>query len=425
VIALLKGLYAALTGTPSVGAVSATNTVNTTGIVPSTGNLLINSTDVSAYRSVTLQVTPVSTAAGTFQAQVSSDGTNWVYISGQSSAPSSGGTTTSSYLSGSGGNYLIATTSFNTFQLTGARYFRVYIPSGSGTGTVNTTAFFSSLPVQPTLVQDSSNNLLVAGTVTANGGPNATFTYSATIPSTPTTIIGPITCSNYKVASVHFVALGTGASFTAQYSNDGTNWVSAPTQRCDSPGSFGQSFGSFTSPGAGQMHQVYLYGAQYFRIFGSSTSGTTTIIVNLSQTLLQIPVQYVINTNALTTNPQVGVTTASSGFSSFHSLSCAASTNATSVKATAGQIGSLILSNNASTWAYFHLVNKTSAPTVGTDSGLLNIGVAPNSTLDCSASFAGLRLSSGIAYYVSTGPSATDTGALAAANTFVINLAYA
>jgi hypothetical protein len=50
--------------------------------------------------------------------------------------------------------------------------------------------------------------------------------------------------------------------------------------------------------------------------------------------------------------------------------------------------------------------------------------VAPNSTLDCSTSFAGLRMSTGIAYYVSGGSSLTDNTALATAGTFLVNMTY-
>jgi hypothetical protein len=262
--------------------------------------------------------------------------------------------------------------------------------------------------------------------VEANLGPSTSLSYSAVIPLTSTTIIGPVNCSTFRVACVHFIALGTGTALTAQVSNDGTNWVNAQTQRTDSPGSFGQSAGSFVSLSAGTIQQVFLYGALFFRINGTSVSGTTTLVVNMSQTVLQTPSQAIQQgVSPFTVSPQTSTTTITSGFATFHSLSCAATTNATSVKASAAQIGFLSLTNNSASWAYFHLVNKASAPTVGTDAGVLNIGVAPNSTLDCSTSFCGIRMSLGLAYYVSTGPTSLDTGALPLANTFVVNMSYA
>ena len=278
-----------------------------------------------------------------------------------------------------------------------------------------------------TKIVNGANTLAVdsAGAVNANLGPSTSYPYSAVIPSTSTTIIGPVNCSSFRVAAVHVVAVGTGVALTPQISNDGTNWLSAQTQRTDSPGQFGQSAGIFTTLGAGQFHQVYLYGALYFRIIGNSTSGTTTLSVNMSQAVLQVPNQAITAVNSLLVSPQTNTSTTASGFATFHSLSCAATTNATSVKTTSSQIGFLSLTNNSATWAYFHLVNKSSAPTVGTDAGVLNIGVAPNSTLDCGTSFCGIRMSLGLSYYVSNGPSSLDTGALAAANTFIVNMSYA
>jgi len=293
-------------------------------------------------------------------------------------------------------------------------------------GNLATVATKMSDGLQTTKIVNGANTLAVdsAGAINANLGPSTSYPYSAVIPSTSTTIIGPVTCSNFRVAAVHIVALGTAVTLTAQISNDGTNWLSAQTQRIDSPGAFGQSAGTFTTLGAGQFHQVYLYGALYFRIIGTSTSGTTTLSVNMSQTVLQVPNQAVNSVSSLAVSPQTNTTTTASGFYNYHSLSCAATTNATVVKGATAQLGILSLTNNSATWAYFHLVNKSSAPTVGTDAGVLNIGVAPNSTLDCGTSFCGIRMPFGLAYYVSTGPSSLDTGALLAANTFVVNLSY-
>jgi hypothetical protein len=293
-------------------------------------------------------------------------------------------------------------------------------------GILTTTAADTAIIKDEAISIDAKLPALSSGRVPvdANLGPSTSFSYSAVIPSTSTTIIGPVNCATFRVACVHFIAIGTGTVLTAQVSNDGTNWVNAQTQRTDSPGSFGQSAGTFTTLGAGQIQQVFLYGALFFRINGTSTSGTTTLVVNMSQTLLQIPAQPIQQGASFTVIPQTNTTFPTSGFNTFHSLSCAATTNATSVKASAAQLGFLSLTNNSASWAYFHLVNKASAPTVGTDAGVLNIGVAPNSTLDCSTSFCGIRMSLGLAYYVSTGPTSLDTGALPLANTFVVNMSY-
>lgn len=60
----------------------------------------------------------------------------------------------------------------------------------------------------------------------------------------------------------------------------------------------------------------------------------------------------------------------------------AATTNATSVKTSAGVINSIILSNNGATGRYFKLYNKASAPTVGTDTPVHTIFIPPTNTID-------------------------------------------
>jgi hypothetical protein len=230
-----------------------------------------------------------------------------------------------------------------------------------------------------------------------------------------------VDCSFFREVSVHLVSAGTGFFFKLQISNDNTNWSDCPA--CTSGGNVALAqFGT-----AGVIYNYSLLGARFFRIqqVASQTSGTTTLVAYASQQAT--PKLYQSVTGSVTIAAQVGVVpqpSPSNGFTLYHSLVSAASTNATSVKGAAGQIGTLILTNSSATWAYFKLVNKTSAPTVGTDTAIINIGVAPNTTQDCSTSFAGLRMTTGIAYYVSGGPSLTDNTALPLAGTFLVNLTY-
>ena len=411
----LSGIYAALTGTPSVGAVSATNTVSTTGIVPSAGNLLINSTDVSAYRSVTIQTT-VSGGGGTYQAQVSADGTNWVFISGQYSGPTPSGSSTFSYLSGSSG-YTIGS-SLTTFSLIGARYFRVYVYAGSGGGTVATTAFFSSIPVQQTLVQDSNNNLLVAGTVTASTPSSVTYSYSYTGTINSGSLFIPIIdCSQFKELTLQSVSLGTGGTgFTVQISNDNFNWLTASAGASASSTTLGT-----TSQAAGLIICYPTYGAKYVRVLtnGTITAGTTTAYAQLSQ----IPTPKTFINAALSSQVFVPNPNIAQGFSTFFTLVSAAGTNATSVKASGGTIGTCVLTNTTALPKYVKLFNKASSPTVGTDTPVIQFPIGANSTLDVSSSFAGMRLSSGIALATTGGSALLDNTSVAAGD-ILVNMTY-
>lgn len=106
-------------------------------------------------------------------------------------------------------------------------------------------------------------------------------------------------------------------------------------------------------------------------------------------------------------------------------LLSAASTNATSLKASAGQIGLIVAVNTNAAVRYLKLYNRTSAPTVGTDTPILTIPI-PGSTAGAGIAISipgGLNFTTGIAYALTTGAADADTGAVAA-NEIVLTLGY-
>lgn len=105
-------------------------------------------------------------------------------------------------------------------------------------------------------------------------------------------------------------------------------------------------------------------------------------------------------------------------------ISAAASTNATSAKASSGRVFA-VQGYNASTAArYLKFYNKASAPTVGTDTPVKTIYLPPLTAfaLDWPR---GYTFSTGIAYALTTGGADADTGALTAADVLGINVDYA
>lgn len=97
-------------------------------------------------------------------------------------------------------------------------------------------------------------------------------------------------------------------------------------------------------------------------------------------------------------------------------LLSAASTNATSLKASAGSIFWLYATNTNAAARFLKLYNKASAPTVGTDTPIHTFLIPGNAA---GAGFslpvdAGIDFSTGIAYAVTTGYADADTGAVAA-----------
>ncbi len=126
-------------------------------------------------------------------------------------------------------------------------------------------------------------------------------------------------------------------------------------------------------------------------------------------------------TNTVTTK-DLPVT--SGGLLMSHTVS-AASTNATSVKAGAGQVYDVQAFNTSASPRYLKLYNKASAPTVGTDTPVKTL-LIPGNTAGAGVVkewAKGLEFTTGIAFAVTTGMANTDTGAVGAGEV-VIGIDY-
>lgn len=109
-----------------------------------------------------------------------------------------------------------------------------------------------------------------------------------------------------------------------------------------------------------------------------------------------------------------------------HKLVSAATTNATSLKASAGQVYLVVCTNVNAAVRYLKLYNKASAPTVGTDVPVQTYGI-PGNTAGAGHVIpipaCGLEFTTGIAYALTT--EATDAGSSAvAASEIVVNIGY-
>lgn len=91
-------------------------------------------------------------------------------------------------------------------------------------------------------------------------------------------------------------------------------------------------------------------------------------------------------------------------------IAAAASTNATSVKATPGKVYNITLYNNAAYAVFLKLYNKASAPTVGTDVPVLTVGVPATATGGSrDINLDGMDFSLGIAYAITKLVADNDT----------------
>jgi hypothetical protein len=158
---------------------------------------------------------------------------------------------------------------------------------------------------------------------------------------------------------------------------------------------------------------------------GTPSADVITVQGATSGTALKTDPSGVTSPVSLATNtPIANVGSGAGGIaSSSYLASAAASTNATSVKASPGRLYKVCGYNGASALRYLKLYNKASAPTVGTDTPLFRRPLPPGGFcfdwMDIGAYF-----STGIAYALTTGNADADTGALTAADIVALSLEY-
>lgn len=107
---------------------------------------------------------------------------------------------------------------------------------------------------------------------------------------------------------------------------------------------------------------------------------------------------------------------ATSGGPTVARIKAAASTNATSLKGSAGQIYGWALFNNATTARFVKIYNKASSPTVGTDTPAFTI-IVPGGTAGAGTNVEfsmGIPLGTGVAYAITAGIADSDTTSTAA-----------
>src|SRR5574343_309017 len=134
------------------------------------------------------------------------------------------------------------------------------------------------------------------------------------------------------------------------------------------------------------------------------------------------PVVIASDQSIIPTNPRASTT----GGATPYKLISAATTNATSVKASAGQLYSIIAIGTTANIRYLKFYNKASAPTVGTDVPVLTIPV-PGNTQGAGVAIhftVGTVFSTGLAFAITAGVGDADSAAVGAGDV-VVNLTYA
>ena len=123
--------------------------------------------------------------------------------------------------------------------------------------------------------------------------------------------------------------------------------------------------------------------------------------------------------------PVTDIPTAATGWTPYKLIS-ANTTNATSVKGSAGALGGYIVSNTNASPRWLKFYNKASAPTVGTDATYLAPIMIPgnsNGILGHVEFNKGIAFTTGIAFAITTGVTDADTGAVGA-NEVTVTVLY-
>lgn len=161
---------------------------------------------------------------------------------------------------------------------------------------------------------------------------------------------------------------------------------------------------------------------------GATDTGVANLMVRRDTPTAETPAagDYVVPQTTSNGAQYVANIAYTAGGATPYKLVSAATTNATSVKASAGQVYMITASNVNAAARYLKLYNKASAPTVGTDVPVHTF-IIPGNTAGAGTNIpvptVGIAFSTGIAFALTT--EATDAGTTAvAASEIVVNLAY-
>lgn len=156
------------------------------------------------------------------------------------------------------------------------------------------------------------------------------------------------------------------------------------------------------------------------------TAGTASAdVITIQGVASMTAIQVADNGGSLTVDGTVTANlapTTSGGLTISRTIS-AASTNATNVKGSAGQIYGILVSNTNAAARYLKLYNKATSPTIGTDTPVLTIMIPPNSSGVVGSWEHGLAFGTGIGFGLTTGVADSDTAAVAA-NEQVVHIFY-
>jgi hypothetical protein len=303
-----------------------------------------------------------------------------------------------------------------------ANYFRIVVKNEGGAST-------TTLQVDSAYGIIDENDVIIDDTLVGQSAQTATVNNILT----PVAGTNPTDVSPYRSFNCQVVSTGTGGTFVFEGSNDGTNFQAIPVYnqalavRVPIITAITATATQIIYEGSCNFKFIRLRIAstitggsiQAFSVFSHYTLGTTSQIVSngTAANLLATVSGSVTVSGSLTS---AGTTTSTPATPTANAINSAATTNATSIKASAGTVYSINVSNTGASTRYVKLYNKASAPTVGTDVPILTIAVATNATVTTYLGGLGYRFATGIALAITGGATDADTTAVGASEVKVL-----
>jgi hypothetical protein len=232
-----------------------------------------------------------------------------------------------------------------------------------------------------------------------------------------------IDCAQFRSIGLTCTNMGTSGVVTVFWTNDLSIAGTAGSLFRPSVGSADQVT---TFNAAGTWNTPVLARYARVRLTTATTAGTTTITAALFQQLIGFMNQSINSiSNTVTTSTGLNASTAlvgdvglqvranATGAMTTAKVLAAATTNATSAKASAGRVFGWQLTNTTAAAKYVRLYNLATAPTVGTSTPVYNIVLPANATVNASFPM-GIAHSTGIAYAITNAIADLDATAVAA-----------
>lgn len=248
--------------------------------------------------------------------------------------------------------------------------------------------------------------------LTASGN----ITIQNSVPAGVATAGSAVQIATAGQSTIGFIVSGTyTGALSLQLSQDGLTWVTAGGTPLIAEAT-GIPQATVASAAVGG-YQADVSGYAFARLTAlAAVTGTATLAIRATPANAVVSLSSSLPAGSATIG---GVNIIALPTPTVFTLTSAATTNATSVKGTAGSLFEISADNETAALKYLKLYNKATAPTVGTDVPILTIPIPINGSIQVPFGAIGKRFSTGIAYAITNLQAVADTTAVAAGDVHV------